>query len=390
MGDFIKQLTGVRFVAAAWVMLYHFQPALAASGVLVPILHEFLRLGSVGVDLFFALSGFILTHTYLTRLGPKATWSGSLNFWWLRLARVYPVYFVMLNVAGLAALAQGIVTGEGRRDWMTVPSYLKQVLMIQEWGPDPSRGWNFPAWSLSMEWLAYLFFPLLVLVLWRAKDRLSPLALAGIAFLCLTPLLYIGIVRDDDPFLVQGWASTIRIATEFTAGSFTYLAVRRWQDNPEAKRVSQVLAWMVPLLILGIAVIMGNIPGLQWEGLPDEAPRGYVVIIPLLVLWIGALALSNGAPSRFLSTHTLVLGGFISYSLYLIHIVWYGLWRAGMQVIGIDGGPLYLLSTIFLIVSTVGLAYLMWRLVEEPAREWMRSKVGARKVPTEEAGEQAR
>ena len=47
MGDFIKQLTGVRFVAAAWVMLYHFQPALAASGVLVPILHEFLRLGSV-------------------------------------------------------------------------------------------------------------------------------------------------------------------------------------------------------------------------------------------------------------------------------------------------------------------------------------------------------
>ena len=154
--------------------------------------------------------------------------------------------------------------------------------------------------------------------------------------------------------------------------------------------MSQVLAWMVPLLILGIAVIMGNIPGLQWEGLPDEAPRGYVVIIPLLVLWIGALALSNGAPSRFLSTHTLVLGGFISYSLYLIHIVWYGLWRAGMQVIGIDGGPLYLLSTIFLIVSTVGLAYLMWRLVEEPAREWMRSKVGARKVPTEEAGEQAR
>ena len=390
MGDFIKQLTGVRFVAAAWVMLYHFQPALAASGVLVPILHEFLRLGSVGVDLFFALSGFILTHTYLTRLGSKVTWSGSLNFWWLRLARIYPVYFVMLNVAGLAALAQGIVTGEGRRDWMTVPSYLKQVLMIQEWGPDPSRGWNFPAWSLSMEWLAYLFFPLLVLVLWRVKDRLPPAALAIIAFLCLTPLLYIGFTRDNDPFLVQGWASTIRIATEFTAGSFTYLAVRRWQDSAGAKRSAHVLAWVLPILIVVIAVVMGNIPGLQWEGLPDEAPRGYVVIIPLLVLWLGALALSNGAPSRFLSTHTLVLGGFISYSLYLIHIVWYGLWRAGMQVIGIDGGPIYLLSTLFLIVSTVGLAYLMWRVVEEPAREWMRSKAGARKVPTEEAGEQAR
>ena len=77
MGDFIRQLTGVRFIAAAWVMLYHYQPALAASGLLVPVLHEFLRLGSVGVDLFFALSGFILTHTYLTRLGPRLTGAGS-------------------------------------------------------------------------------------------------------------------------------------------------------------------------------------------------------------------------------------------------------------------------------------------------------------------------
>jgi peptidoglycan/LPS O-acetylase OafA/YrhL len=390
MGDFIRQLTGVRFLAAAWVMLYHYQPALAASGVLVPVLHEFLRLGSVGVDLFFALSGFILTHTYLTRLGPRLTRAGSLNFWWLRLARVYPVYFLMLNVAGLAALAEGVVTGEGRRDWMTFPSYLQQVFMVQEWGPDPQRGWNFPAWSLSMEWLAYLFFPLLVLLLWRLRDRFGPWALAGLAFLALTPLLYIGLTRDDDPFLVQGWASTIRIATEFTAGSITYLAVRKWQDSPTAAKAARALAWIVPVAILVIAVVMGNIDALQWEGLPDEAPRGYVVIIPLLVLWLGALALSNGRPSRFLSTHTLVLGGFISYSLYLVHIVWYGLWRAGMKAVGIESGPLYLLSTLFLIAATVGLAYLMWHRVEEPAREWMRAKIGVRKVPTEEAGEQAR
>jgi peptidoglycan/LPS O-acetylase OafA/YrhL len=390
MGDFIKQLTGVRFVAAAWVMLYHFQPALAASGVLIPVLHEFLRFGSVGVDLFFALSGFILTHTYLSRLGAQATWSGSLNFWWLRLARVYPVYFVMLNVAGLAALAEMVVKGEDRRDWMTVPSYLKQVLMIQEWGPDPSRGWNFPAWSLSMEWLAYLFFPLLVLLLWRLRDRLNAPALAGLAFLSLTPLLYIGLVRDDDPFLTQGWASTIRIATEFTAGSLTYLAVRKWQHHSSARRVAGTLAWTIPIAILVIAVVMGNIGALQWEGLPDEAPRGYVVIIPLLVLWLGSLALSDGRPSKFLSTHTLVLGGFISYSLYLVHIVWFGLWRAGMDTVGISDGPVYLLATLVLIASTVGWGYLLWHWIEEPAREWMRSKVGVRKVPTEEAGEQTR
>ena len=216
------------------------------------------------------------------------------------------------------------------------------------------------------------------------------MALAILAFLCLTPLLYIGLTRDNDPFLVQGWASTIRIATEFTAGSVTYLAVRKWQHSPRAGQVSAVLAWVVPVLILIIAVVMGNVPGLQWPDLPDEAPRGYVIIIPLLVLWLGSLALSNGGPSKFLSTHKMVLGGFISYSMYLIHLVWFGLWRAGMSFIGIDGGPLYLLSTLFLIASTVGFAYLMWRFVEEPAREWMRSRIGVRRVPTEEAGEQAR
>jgi peptidoglycan/LPS O-acetylase OafA/YrhL len=166
--------------------------------------------------------------------------------------------------------------------------------------------------------------------------------------------------------------------------------VRKWQDSATARRAAHALAWAVPVVIVVLGVVLGNIASLQWPGLPDEAPRGYVVIIPLLVLWLGALALSNGRPSRFLSTHRLVLGGFISYSLYLIHIVWYGLWRAGMDVAGVSGGPLYLLSTLFLIASTVGLAWLMWRFVEEPAREWMRSKAGARKVPTEEAGEAAR
>jgi len=115
-----------------------------------------------------------------------------------------------------------------------------------------------------------------------------------------------------------------------------------------------------------------------------------VIIIPLLVLWLGALALSEGRPSRFLSTKVLVYGGFISYSLYLVHIVWYGLWRAGLDVAGITGGPVYLLATLFLIASTIGWAYLLWRFIEEPAREWMRSKAGARRVLTEEAGEAAR
>ena len=232
---FIGQLTGVRFVAAFWVLLYHYQGALATAGLLVPVLHEVLRVGRLGVDLFFALSGFILTHTYLTRMGPNITWPKSRHFLWLRLARIYPVHFVMLNVAGLAVLAQqkfGSSTA-GSRDWLNARDYLKQVLLIHEWGPNPQRGWNFPAWSLSMEWLAYLLFPFLVLALFRFHQRLSNRVIALLWCVVLVPLLWYGVAYYGDPYYISDWGSTIRILTEFTAGGLTYLFVlRQWDATP--------------------------------------------------------------------------------------------------------------------------------------------------------------
>jgi len=400
MKGFIGQLTGVRFVAAAWVMLYHFQVPLATLGLLVPVVHEFLRVGRLGVDLFFALSGFIITHTYLTRLGPKLTWPGSRHFLWLRLARIYPVHFVMLNVAGIAVFLQAKVAGESvDRVWFNVVDYLKQVLLIHEWGGDPQRGWNFPAWSLSMEWLAYLLFPLLVLALFRFHRRLPTAALAGLWVLSLLPLLVYGVLYDADPYYISGWGSTIRILTEFTAGGLTYLVVLRyWNETPEGprprvQRLATTLSVVLPVLVVLGSVVLGNVPALQWggDGLEDTPnaadlpPKLHLLLVPLLVLWIGALALSQRGLSRWLSHDKLILGGFISYSLYMTHTVWYGLWRAGLRVTGIDGGALYAVATIGLLVGAVVIAWLMWRFVEEPAREWMRKRSGERPKPVEEA-----
>ncbi|MEI6623086.1 MAG: acyltransferase [Actinomycetes bacterium] len=394
---FIRQLTGVRFFAAFWVLLYHYQPAMATAGVLTPVVHEVVRVGSLGVDLFFTLSGFILTYTYLTRLGPALKGPAAGNFLWLRLARIYPVHFVMLNVSILALVAGSLAgsTDPAAKTWLNPLEYVKQLLLIQEWGPNPTRGYNFVAWSLSMEWLAYLLFPLMALVFWRLRDRLPAWALAVVGLLCLTPLLTIGFTANSDPlhdpFLTGGWNSTFRILTEFVAGGFIYLAVRRLTESggPSAavQRGALVVSWAIPPLVVAVSIALGNIASLQWPGLPNEAPKLYVAIIPLLVIWIGALALTTRGPASLLSHRWVVLGGFISYSLYMVHIVWYGLWRQGMKVIGINGGPLYLISLIGLIVIAVVLAYLMWRFVEEPAREWMRRRAGAPVKPIEEATE---
>ena len=398
MSLFIRQLTGVRFIAAAWVLGYHLQAPLAVLGLAsIPIVTDTLRVGRLGVDLFFALSGFILTHTYLERLGRRLRAQSSAGFWWLRLARVYPVHLVMLIVAGIAVIAQAKVTGGTLdRDWLNPLDFGKNLLLVQEWGPSPQRGWSFVAWSLSMEWLAYLAFPVIVLLLWRMHRSLRTGWLILAWIVVLVPLMALA-MRTSDPYYTDAWGSTIRLATEFTAGAITYLIVRRLMPDgspsPRAERWANVMAFVLPAAVIIGATVLGHLPAAQapMSGLGADAeplpPYFHLLLVPLLIAWIGALAIARHGVARGLATRALVFGGFISYSLYMTHLVWFGMWRAGMSAAGITGGPVYALGVLALIAGALLIAWGMWRLVEEPAREWMRRLVGARAVPTEEAGE---
>ena len=394
MNVFIRQLTGIRLVAAVWVLLYHSQGPLDAIGLLsMPVLPDFIRVGRLGVDLFFALSGFILAHTYLSSLGERLKVDKSLKFLWLRLARIYPVHLVMLLVAGFAVFAQSIVTGkELDRSWLNPWDFIKNLLLIQEWGSDPQRGWNFVAWSLSMEWLAYLIFPFMALVLWRMHKHLPTWALCLFWIMSLTPLVIYGL-GSSDPYYTENWGSTYRVLTAFTAGAISYLIVDRLRDSDRAAAVCDVLAFVLPAIVVAASVFLAWLPAAvspitstdpDAEPLP---PLFHLTLVPVLIAWIGVLALSRRGMANLLATKIMVFGGFISYSLYMTHLVWFGLWRAGMKALGIESGPLYALSVVFLLGMSFVIAYVMWRLVEEPARIRMRTWIGIRPTPTEEAGE---
>lgn len=394
VNTFIRQLTGIRLVAAAWVLLYHAQGPLDSIGLLsIPVFADFLRVGRLGVDLFFALSGFILTYTYLHSIGPRLAGSQTLRFWWLRLARIYPVHLVMLFVAGVAVIAQARVTGDPLdRVWLNPWDFIKNLLLIQEWGPNPQRGWNFVAWSLSMEWLAYLLFPLLVLVLWRMHRHFPTWALIGSWIVVLTPLVMYGL-GTSDPYYTDNWGSTYRVLTEFTAGAITYLIVDRIKDSGRIHSISDVLAWILPLIVVAGSVFLAHWSTAQAGDLSENAdgeplpPYFHLTLVPVLIAWIGVLALARRGMANILATRVAVVGGFISYSLYMTHLVWFGLWRAGMNAAGIDSGPLYAVAVVFLLAMSFVIAYFMWRWIEEPARERMRKWIGVRPQPTEEAGE---
>src|SRR5262249_48688850 len=145
--------------------------------------------GYLGVDFFFVLSGFIITHVYLANLA-HPTAAATRVFLWHRFVRIYPVHVAVL--AGLMVLlAIGRVAGiplNNPEDWSSA-DLLWNLTLLHAWGFVDHPSWNVPSWSISAEWFAYLLFPLLAPALMWLSDRSTAL-LAAVAALAATAVLF--------------------------------------------------------------------------------------------------------------------------------------------------------------------------------------------------------
>jgi len=388
-GD-IKALTGLRIVAAVWVVLFHFRPLLrdAAPGfrdALAPVLN----CGAQGVDLFFILSGFVLTWNYLDRMGWSWSTRSTLHFLWLRLARVWPVYLVTLHLAALwviFTLHVGHVPWQDLSGFSAV-SYVRQVLLVQLWFQPFFDGssWDGPAWSISAEWLAYVLFPLAALLFFRLR-RWPRWLLAGLAVLLMAPESIL-CLRTGSPYFPFSWAA--RILTGFTAGVLIYLVVRDIVRTDRVRRIASWLSWLL------VAAVLGGLWFGAWLGVaPEGTERGGVVLV-LFPLLVGALSLAGGSRvgvDRLLSTRWAVHGGRISYSLYLVHVPLFEVFWAVMERIPAfhADGLLATVLTPVVFLAAFGIAHLLYSLVEEPSRRVLRRSSrptsGPRAVPPKAVG----
>jgi peptidoglycan/LPS O-acetylase OafA/YrhL len=179
--DHIKPLTSLRFFAALWVILYSYIHELQ-GGVSIGLLDK----GYLGVELFFILSGFILSHVYLESYGAGRFLYGQfINH---RLARIYPLHIATLAFTVLligAAAARGVTLDANAGNWAALPAH---IFLVQAWGLAPTASFNHPSWSISAEWFAYLAFPLVAMLAWRLRRR--PMLAVCLAILFLT-MLYV-------------------------------------------------------------------------------------------------------------------------------------------------------------------------------------------------------
>jgi peptidoglycan/LPS O-acetylase OafA/YrhL len=325
----IAPLTGVRFVAAFAVVLYHFRNKMADAGAswAVPAFED----GYLAVPFFFTLSGFILSHVYF----PSYKFAGHGRFMWLRFARLWPVHLAMTGAMVLLAGAWLFLKGQNPHTDQPFSMLLPDLLMVRSWY-DGAMLWNVPAWSIQIEWFAYLvLFPICALTLRRISDASVLGVLAAL-------------VLAIDPFTASLPGKLTTIICPFIIGSIAY---RLRQVLPETKNGGLIT-------ILGLVACAAALPNGAGPGLY----LGFAIVI-------FGLSHQQGIIANALSSRALIYGGEISYSLYMSHYVVskgaYVVW----EKLGVRNDVWPVIVTM---VATLGVAALVYHAIEKPANKWLR------------------
>jgi peptidoglycan/LPS O-acetylase OafA/YrhL len=300
----IPALTGLRGAAALWVACYHL---LLPAGFVTGRLAAMLGRGYLAVDLFFVLSGFVMALSYGHLFAANRARGAFGHFLWRRLARLYPLYGLIL-VVRFAYTALRYHSFDLPRPWIAAPladpawDMPTNLLMVQSWGLAGSSIGT--AWSISAEWGAYWLFPILaMLVLWRGWPT-ALVTLAGAAALIL------GVAALDagngaHAGVLDAWNGLTAGPMMRCLGGFTLgMGLYRLAALPRVAASARSAAFRAAILLVLVAMLA--------IGGPDLA------IYPLFPLLVLSLACTTG-PTLF-ATPALVWLGDISYALYLLHI----------------------------------------------------------------------
>jgi peptidoglycan/LPS O-acetylase OafA/YrhL len=220
--------------------------------------------------------------------------------------------------------------------------------------------WNNPAWSISLEFIAYLLFPLIFPWLWQAPMRDK--AIAGLfAFAALAGLAW---HTGDDLNQWNGIPAILRCLPEFLIGILIYSI---YEQALFARTLASDLA---------LGLMLATVCALVHSAASDF---GIVLLFPGLIL---AAVRNEGHLRRLLNAAPLRWLGDISYSLYLVH--WFVLFVLVETVQRLPGLSLRqlpwmgsLLATLLLIVVSVALATVTHRVIEVRGRLWLRRRFSA-------------
>jgi len=345
MNTKLHALTSLRFFAALAVVIYHMSDYSLESS------RGPLEKAHLAVDLFFILSGFILAHVYGNAFVEKR--ESARTFLIARFARIYPAHLVMMIIFLLYVTILGAIGFPYNADRYRVESFFWHVTLLDASGIDTHLTWNFPAWSISAEFFAYLIFPIFVRPLMQLRPQ--------VAFWSLLLLITAFVLLDFPLRLTQRTVdfSVIRILPEFLMGVLAY-------------RIRDRLVGYVGNATVAFVCVVLSIVLLTWIMAPDP----FIVAAFVALIVLGPVV--TGYVAAVLSWRPFVYLGEISYSLYMVHAfilsVVYNLFKIKWISAQIPSALLDWLVVLLVLVA----ACVLYHLVEKPGRQLIRNTYIAR------------
>ena len=359
----VPALDGLRGLAILLVVFHHAWFNLRSAAIPDVVVQRLAYSGWAGVDLFFVLSGFLITGILLDTRESRHYFR---NFYMRRVLRIFPAYYVFLALLFFVIPRTGLMQPQeasqlsANQPWYW--SYTVNVLLGREgWSATP---WNTGhLWSLSVEEQFYLVWPLLVFLLPR-----RPLMWLTVATIAGASLLRI-VLRGDvwSPVGVQ--VLTVPRLDTLAMGAFLAIQLR------EPGGLARMSHWARPAIVTGGVILVALLALTRFSSQgPIMQMAGYSAIAFVAggLLIRAASEESRGRRLRALWRQPVMrFFGRYSYCIYIVHypIVLLVSRYAGIDRIPAVGGSLLPANLLFLAVvllSSTGVALASWHLLEKP------------------------
>ncbi len=344
-GRYITSIDGLRALAILLVLFFHVDFA-------------FLQGGFIGVDIFFVISGFLITSNILRDLN-AGRWR-FLRFYLRRIARLLPALFSVIILT--AVLSYYLLSPDDLIRFSKVSAFttfsLSNFFFYSESGYFDGSASTKPllhTWSLSVEEQFYLIWPLLLVVIFRVRSKaFLTFSLVLVALLSISAALYMNRINPEMVFYF----------TPFRAYQFCFGALIAVTDFSRFRD-----GFILPLIglfsVLGIIALSAKVSGsshlMLAAILPALAAAGFIVASETRVI----MSLFSSKPMVWIGQR--------SYSIYLVHWPIVVFWK--MQT----GSTFGMHEQAAIILLSITLGYFLHRYIEQPFRLTNQSKAASPK-----------
>jgi peptidoglycan/LPS O-acetylase OafA/YrhL len=333
-------LDGIRGIAVLVVMASHFDWLLPEGMLLTPV-RRVLDFGWFGVDLFFVLSGFLITGILVQT---RAATNYFAVFYMRRILRIFPIYYATLLAAFVCAarIPSAASLLPPLREWWLYALYLENWIALWVHGWPPNAIGHF--WSLAVEEQFYLLWPLCVLAF--SRETLARVALGGALLALVIRCAWVGLAGAN---IGMTLATFCRMDSLLTGALCALVYLRHVGGNP----IRHLKVWCVAPLAAFVALAI-----LTHGALAFIASVGF----SLLAIGFGALILGAAVNDResdplqrVLRNRVLSRVGKYSYGMYVYHVPL--LWACQLLVFNRLPAAL-VVQPVFAIAYVCGLALL--------------------------------